>query len=462
MPVDVMPSDADCTLLKPWPTNASLAPQETDRLGVFLFLQIYYLGGVWEATKDLLHQLVKVNQERGRLRLTLGIHQDQTDTESLESLGDDLSIVRIRMNPITRDSIVAMLGHRPKWLNEPVPGFCFFSGAAEAAIRADAWFGLLDRFPLPLMPLRPYGVLIYDMLQKHLPQNFGPPDCGFFRWCREGMKPTARAARFVTVTTPQTQQDVMQEYGLDERHVRLLPLACDPDRRFGAAESEAVTLPREPFILKVANAAIHKGAGILLQAYAKLKQSGQKDLPPIVFCGMETHRLSSQFKGEIDHPNGPIIRNLVPALGLQEGVDVVFLGFVNEGQLKCLYEHCSLVVNAGKYDNGSFSLIEATYFGKPVICSRYPAAEFICQRFGVEASFFPMDDIDALAQVLRDSLLDGERSFSPGELLTTRARLGDQELSTRRYAERFYDCLVELGKEGRGERLAQSAQAAVA
>ncbi|HEV2948181.1 MAG TPA: glycosyltransferase [Gemmataceae bacterium] len=450
-PVDSLPVDADWTLVKPWPNFKDIpSPQENDRLEIFLFLQICYLGGVWEATKDLVHQLVKVNQERGRLRLTLGIHQDQTDTESLESLGDDLSIVRIRMNPITRDSIVAMLGHRPKWLNEPVPGFCFFSGGAEAAIRADAWFGLLDRFPLPLMPLRPYGVLIYDMLQKYVPQNFGPPDCGFFRWCREGMKPTARAARFVTVMTPQVQRDVLEEYQLEEHRVRLLPYGFDAHRRFGAVHPEAVPVPRVPFILFVANAAIHKGAGTLLKAFGKLRQSGLQNLPPLVLCGTDTDRFSRNFKGDADHPNGPIIRKLVLELGLEEGIDVVFLGFVTEAQLRHLYETCSAVVLASKHDMGTLCLVEATYFGKPIICSRYPSNEFICNRYSIEARFFAIDDSEALAELLREFILAPPKSLSAEDLASVRHRLANPELCTPRYA---YDCLVELAEEGRREKM---------
>jgi glycosyltransferase involved in cell wall biosynthesis len=427
-------------------------PVVDGRLHVFLFLQTYYLGGVWEATKDLVRQLVEVNRERGRLSLTIGLHEDQTDVDSLDALGNDLRIERIRLNPIDKPTIAQMLGWRPAWLDNPTSYFSFFSGAGESAIRADAWFGLLDRFPFPLLPLRPYGVLVYDMLQKYLPQNFGPPDCNFFRWYEGGMKPTARAAHFLTVTTPQTQQDVKEVYGLQEHQVRLLPLASEPHRRFSGVVPEVVAVPREPFILKVANAAIHKGAAVLLKAYAKLKQSGQHDLPPIVFCGMETHRLSTKFKEEIDHPNGPIIRELVPELGLNEGTDVVFLGFVTESQLKYLYEHCLLVVNAGKYDNGSFSLIEATYFGKPVICSRYLAAEFICQRFGIRAKFFPVDNDETLARLIREALAENVPSFAHKELAQIRARLANPELGTRRYAERIYDCLVELAEQGRRER----------
>ncbi|SRR5260370_936641 len=51
---------------------------------------------------------------------------------------------------------------------------------------------------------------------------------------------------FVTVTTPQTQQDVMQEYGLPKHKVRLLPLGSEPKRRFAEVDPEPITVPRLP------------------------------------------------------------------------------------------------------------------------------------------------------------------------------------------------------------------------
>jgi hypothetical protein len=62
----------DWAPVKPWPRFQDIALPSRDRLEVFLFLQIYYRGGVWEATKDLVHQLVEVNRERRCLHLTLG------------------------------------------------------------------------------------------------------------------------------------------------------------------------------------------------------------------------------------------------------------------------------------------------------------------------------------------------------------------------------------------------------
>ena len=83
----------------------------------------------------------------------------------------------------------------------------------------------MDRFPLPLLPARPYGVIVYDMIQRAVPEAFDPV---FFRSMKMGMRPTLHAAEVVLVTSPQTRMDVMAEYGLETDRVALAPLACNP------------------------------------------------------------------------------------------------------------------------------------------------------------------------------------------------------------------------------------------
>jgi glycosyltransferase involved in cell wall biosynthesis len=445
---------------KPWPQYSDIGCHLSDRLNVFLFLQDRYLAGVWESTKVLIQNLVEINRERRQLALTLGLHRDQIQVESLESLGEELRIQRMSLNPISKPEIIEMLGHAPAWVDS-APLFCFFSGAATTAIQADAWFGLVDRFSDPLLPLRPYGAVVYDLLQKYLPQSFDPQ---FLVNYELGMKPTARAARILVVTTPQTRNDLISEYGLNGETVRLFPMAAEPDRRFKGLAAEPVKVPHRSFILNVANSASHKGAAVLLRAYAKLKQESCPNLPPLILCGPFTDQFSSRFQagGGLAHPHFPFIRNLVSSLVLQEGVDVEFLGCVSEAQLKYLYEHCSLVVNAGKFDNGSYSLVEATYFGKPTLSTRYPAAEYICERFDACTKFFPPDDHEALALLIREALLENVPSLSSDELAQIRARLANPELGARRYAERVYDCLVELAEQGRRDRQMQGAASKVA
>lgn len=478
-----------------------------DRLDLFLFLQELYLGGVWEATKDLLSGLVEVNRERRRFSLTIGIHEEHPEIHTLEEFGDDLRVVRVRPKPITRAQAVRLLGEVPTWLAARPEQQFFLPGGDEVALRADAWFALLDRFPLPLLPARPYAVMVFDMIQRHVPEAFSPI---FFEWTRVGMRPTMALADLVFVTSPVTAGDVVDGYGVDVGRIRQVPVAWDAGRRFGGVEPEPVPGLREPFILNVTNVTAHKGARLMLEAHARLRERMGPSTPALVLCGVNTHTLSSRYEEKVDHrlwvfiralatklgredtldrpywayvrnpitklglldkldrpplatilkltsragllaqpdpPYAASLRKLVAELGLTEGHDVFFLGYVSDARLVDLYRRCSVVANAAKYDNGSFNTVEAAYFGRPAVSSRYPAAEYVHRRFGVPVRFFPVDDAAAMAQALFEALAAGPVTGPPLERM--RSRLADPELGTRRYAERFYDALLDLAERGR-------------
>jgi len=394
---------------------------------------------------------VKINQQRGRLALTLAVHADQAGLGKLDVAREDLRIEEIRVDSVTRLEMKGQLGILPGWPFESGYRFSFLRGAMPAALRADAWFALGDRFPLPLLPVRPYGLIIYDILPARFPEVFGPV---FSRVVIEGMKPTAQAAQLIMVTSPQTRDDVQSAYGIEPSRIRLVPPACEPHRRFQGLGAEPIDIPRSPLILNVANASFHKGADVLLRAVALLKKKAKDNSPNLVICGHNTDKFSATFTDGVDHPNASVIRSLIVELGLIERQDVVFLGFVSEEQLRFLHERCSVLVNAAHDDNGSFSVIEGAYFGQRVISSRYPPAEYLCERFGVPAKFFPPGDVLALAQLLEQSL--DEKRFAGAQLEQFRAGLASAELGFPQYAERVYECLVELAEQGRRERGASS------
>jgi glycosyltransferase involved in cell wall biosynthesis len=431
----------------PWKFQEMTPCQNGPQLEVLLFLQTAYLGGVWEATRPLIQELVKVNKERQRLDLTLAVHADQTGLGKLEIARDDLRIEEIRMESITRLEMKDQLGIVPRWPFEAGYQFSYLRGAMPAALRADAWFALGDRFEAPLLPVRPYGLIIFDLLPTIFPNWFSPD---FRRMATEGMKPAAQAARIIMVTTLQAQDDVRRVYGIESSRIRLVPRACDPEARFQKLRADPIDIPASPLILNVANANAHKGGESLVRAVAILKKKHGLHSPKLVICGHDTNKFSAKYFGLIDHPDAPAIRNLVDELGLIEGKDVAFLGFVSDEQLRFLHERCSILVNAALYDDGSFSMIEGAYFGQRVISSQYRAAEFLCERFEVPAKFFPPGNAPALADLLEQCKT--ENRISGVALEQVRAKLASPELGYHRYAERVYDILVELAELGRRER----------
>jgi glycosyltransferase involved in cell wall biosynthesis len=417
------------------------APKLDGRRRILLFLAWYSAGGVWQAVKDLVVELAAINRERRQLDLVLGLHPDCFDNRDIGELREALPLVPVEMQPLPeKDKVDLLAGEAaaPRGLRGPS---CFFvDDEGEAtALGADAWVALTDRFELPLLPIRPYGVFVYDMIQRHFPEGF--PEA-FHRMRATGMGPTLRAARQILVTSPATERDVEAEYGIAAAQVRVIPVACEPHQRFGALVPVPVELPSSRFILNVTNASPHKGAATLLRAHGRLKAMWGDACPMLVMCGWRTECFRPASDPDGCHAHHLEMRSLVTELGLREGRDVVFLGYVDDPQLLDLYQHCAVVVNAAKYDNGSFSLVEARYFGKPTVSTRYPACEFLCERFGLPVRFFPVDDDAWLAEVLQEALR--ETPITGAALDAIRASLADPRLGYRRYAEGVYEALVEL------------------
>jgi glycosyltransferase involved in cell wall biosynthesis len=437
----------DRQLVEPWPRLETQPASPRDPFKVFLFLPQIYHGGVLQASREIVGELAAINGERRRLDLTVGFLEGQSNIEFVERLGNAITFRRMRLNPIRRDKVIRLCGGTPAWLaDRQDQELCFFSGAAQAAFQADAWFSLIDRFPLPLLPARPLGILVQDVIQRHFPEIFGAL---FFRYLEAGIIPTARSAEVIVTGTPQTHDDVIAAYGVDPGRVRLIPVACNPDWHFGQVTPRPVDNLREPFILNVTNCSPHKGADVMLRAYALLKRRLGNDAPLLVLCGYRTHEFSQAYRGSYEPPFHQI-RRLVMDLRLLEGWDVVFLGPVSDEQLRYLYERCAVVVNAARYDNGCLCLAEGAYFGRAVISSRYSAAEFHAQRFGYPAHFFPVGDAAGLAEALHAALRQPPATAE--DIHRAQARFRDPEFSFRRYGERFYDLLIQLAEKGRGQK----------
>jgi glycosyltransferase involved in cell wall biosynthesis len=268
-----------------------------------------------------------------------------------------------------------------------------------------------------------------------------------------GMGPSARRAELIVATTPQTRDDVIAEYGLDPDRVVLVPLSCNPGRRFGRLTPVPVPRAREPFLLNVTGSGEHKGAEVMLRGYARVKARLGPRTPQLVLCGWGTQAFLPSYAGAEERPHWQAMRRLVQDLGLREGQDVVGLGFVSEEELLDLYQRCAVVVNAALYDNGSFNLPEGAYFGRPTASARYPAAEFLCRRYDIPAAFFPPGDAEGMAEALIRALARGPASAP--EVDAIRARFAQPEFTSRRYAERIYDVLLTLAEQGRRVRPVQ-------
>ena len=411
----------------PLSAEGLIAPPPPNRPShIHIFLPVRYRGGVWEAARTLLEGLVEVNRNRRNpLRITLALVPGQPGIEELAAAVPDLPVewLSLQLFPAEGGGTQAL-----PW--------------SPSALHADAWFVLVDRVRHPLMTVRPFGFMVYDVIQKYIPEMF---TAEFHREYLPSMRATVSRSDRVIATNPVTRLDVAEEYGLPGDRVALVPVACEPGTKFEGLPPRRVPVP-EGFLLNVTNPSPHKGMAVVLRAYARLKRRSRGRVPGLIFCGVDTERIDPSYQG-LDEPIWSRPRALVRELGLVPGVDVWFLGYTDDAQLRDLYERCGAVINAARYDNGTFSLLEARYFGKPVICSRYPAAVALYDRFEIPVDYFEVENDRSLAQAMCRAL--DHPALAGADLDRCRAALADPKFGHRRHAEQVHDVLLDMTRRAR-------------
>ncbi|EAQ77500.1 glycosyltransferase [Blastopirellula marina] len=417
-----------------------LLPGKTRRR-ITLLHHIAYAGGVWQATSSIVRSLVLINRERQQLEFVLGVHPEQQGYLELQLELPDLHVEPLPPVIVSKTSLINALPNEATILAEQATDeFFFFGGRNDFLLESDGWFAFVDQFTMPLPPIRPYGILIHDMLRLHLPEVFAGAE--WDNMVRRGIRPTTNAATVTVTTTSPTAQDVIEEYQLPSSRCRMIPLAHEPAKKFTSIHPTHVQGLKESFVLNVANVSAHKGAEAMLRGFAEVKKRlGWKDWQ-LVHTGWGTQWFSKHSMDYPDDRHIKHIRELVHELGLVEGEDVVFLGYTNNSQLMDLFQRSKIVVNAARFDNGSYSMIEGAWFGKPVVSRRYKAAEFLDQRFGIGSHFYEGDSAVGLADALEAARVD--LTGNGASQLDRLEQICRDEVSLRKFGERLYDLMVEM------------------
>jgi glycosyltransferase involved in cell wall biosynthesis len=195
----------------------------------------------------------------------------------------------------------------------------------------------------------------HDLQHRHLPQFFAPRE----RVKREVMlRSFCAQARLVPVTSSWVKRDVIEQFGLPEEKVAVVPLTGAlgaypaPTEDDLAATRAKLGLP-DAFAFYPAQTWPHKNHLALLDAIAMLRDRHAVTVP-LVCSGRQTDHFAA-------------IRARVAELGLAPAVR--FVGFVSPIELRSLYALCRCVVVPTTFEAASGPLNEAFQAGAPAACS---------------------------------------------------------------------------------------------
>ena len=156
-----------------------------------LLLGSTYRGGVWELVRNLISELVDLNNRIGSIDLSLLVTPEQ-DLAGLNLNSKDLDVGRIQLQILPVHQVAWEFGDSFFPASKGRQLYAWPADSRKDSIQPDAIFAMVDRFNLPMPPRVPFGVWIYDMIQEKFPEGFPK---AFFEIYEEAMKPTVALAQ---------------------------------------------------------------------------------------------------------------------------------------------------------------------------------------------------------------------------------------------------------------------------
>jgi glycosyltransferase involved in cell wall biosynthesis len=207
----------------------------------------------------------------------------------------------------------------------------------------------------------------------------------------------ARKSAALITPTEFVKDDVARHLHANSRKITVTLEAGDS---IDAKPEPIENLENKQFIMYVGRPLPHKNLGRLIDAFAVLKQT-HPDLHLVLVGKIDV--LFRRHERETAHKGIP---------------DVHFPGFVPDGQLRWLYEHCAAYVFPSLSEGFGLPGLEAMAHGAPVVSSN---ATCLPEVYGDAAHYFDPTDVDAMAkeigaaidnQKLREKLIvAGKKQF---------------------------------------------------
>jgi len=224
---------------------------------------------------------------------------------------------------------------------------------------------------------------------------------------RRVVRHVARQSAAILTGSQYVKDDLVKFSGVKPDKVTVTPEAADPIK---AAPEALPSLDGQQFLMYVGRPTPHKNLERLIEAYARLQPQHPGLL--LVLAG----RQDANYRR---------IEKSVQKRGLK---DVVFTGFVSEGQLRWLYENCAAYAFPSLSEGFGLPGLEAMLHGAPVVSS---SATCLPEVYGQAAHYFDPLDVSSMASAIDEVLTD--RSLR-AELIK-RGRAQAAQYSWQRLAE---------------------------
>jgi glycosyltransferase involved in cell wall biosynthesis len=259
----------------------------------------------------------------------------------------------------------------------------------------DLWIVVSDRLSYPLLPLRPYLLMVYDYVQRYERAYDDKANQRFVR--------RAQAAEAVLVTTEFTARDARQFAGIPTKRIRKVPMLAPKPSGEVKSPPDQADLAR--YFIWTSNLAPHKNhenAFKALRLYYE-KYDGTLDCR---ITGVDTRDMLKR-----DAPHLNMLREIRRASRAMKE-NLKFEGELSDQNFWMAVKGAAFLWHPGRVDNGAFSVVEAAHLHVPSLSSDYPAMREMNDQFQLNLTWMDPDDPDDMARKLKQMETDLEMARS--------------------------------------------------
>ena len=365
-----------------------LVPRTTRTTRIAVIVPVGYRGGSLRGAKLLAQALVEGSRQAGQPADVVLAHLDDKDVYTDDEFKDLPAHVRrrpYRWKTLSREEAVRALAYAGIDANLHASTYAVPDDGATNFDDCDLWVIVSDRVSIPLLPVKPYVMMVYDYLQRYEDFLDPPTSHAFLRAQHE--------AERVLVTTDFTYADARDFAGLPLRKLRRVPMLVPQFDAVPDAGAASDT-PLPPYFIWTTNLALHKNhhnaASALAIYYDELGGRWSCKV-----TGVESDRIPTS---ELPHLK-PVREIRARSRGFRRNVE--FMGELPERAYRRLLAGGRFVWHAGRVDNGTFTVVEAAHAGLPALSSDYPAMREIAATNSLAIAWMDPHDPEQMASQLK-------------------------------------------------------------
>lgn len=334
-------------------------------------------GGIGRYTKELIKQLLKIDQKNQYVFLVYS----EKDAERLQRLA--LTAKNDRIKTLVFPYRWYTFGEQwrlPRLLKKMRPDLVHF-----------------PHFNVPIHYHGKFIVTIHDLIIHHFPDERATT---LPKWLYQiklaayhrTIKHAVRGSEMIIVPSEFTKQDISRFYPIDPEKIKVIyeaPIGANSKLEIQNSKLQLKIKNLTNYILYVGSAYPHKNLERLIAAFKILKQKNNSDLQ-LVLVGKIDY-----FYQRLHRSVNNNLTRLVGGQAFQQfNNDIIFYGHASDCELTALYQKASLFVFPSLHEGFGLPPLEAMSHGLPVVAANATCVPEIC---GNAAIYFDPADVDDMA-----------------------------------------------------------------